>query len=767
MNATMSESNEEEGEEEKDDPTQHCKTENDQVTPCLSSSSADAPHQQQQQLSPTQRRRNDWTWTILLHLLGCCVYLLPLTTHPYQSNHPVLDELHVCSADNVDVNGPLPFSQILQHDYWGRPMTAENSHKSWRPLTILSFRYLGGGGGRPASNNHPLTTYAHGWITTLTLHRLVNVLLHAATADLVAILATRLFLNHSKISSSSSFVLYALTKLVFLLHPTHVEVTANAANRNHLLATMFSLLLILSMPCCSPPTTTTTRRKRSLALFTLFLTLVEMPLLLLLGFASSETFLFQIPAIMVTATVLEFVQLQQQQQQDLEQRKRQSSLSMTTTTTTTCSSSNLSLFLQALYHLRLRHLIVVFGALFYAFGRYYFDTLSIPQGLLRPAENPFVHYTGWKRLWNYMYVTALHVMKSLGLDVIGFSHEYGERCIEPLQLQPLYVGEEVLLLWGDVPLLLPVDGRFLLPLGLVVVLGTVTYYTVSMALPKSIPTTDMGTNGCNDINTTDEVKGNHFNSDESQRRDHTGNLKTTDGDVVPLLLWLMHLSWLFTLFPITGIVKVGTFVSDRIVVPSTVSVCILLGAAMTKLLLLASTVSSKRQRSYFPTRLIITPILVLLLLGYMWRRIHIRSLQWMDSVPLLESSLKTCPNFAKGHLEISKVYSGLYPALFNLTKSRWHLLQVERIDATYCDVHQQFSHVALQELNYVEFEERLVQAMLCPFTMGGAVEMWKRYWQAVLGPKTPEAQRVEAQVRQQKYTEQIQKAVAEQEKVEN
>eukprot|EP01047_Picozoa_sp_COSAG01_P091823 COSAG01_NODE_23334_length_819_cov_0.929167_1_plen_195_part_10 len=34
---------------------------------------------------------------------------------------------------------PLPW-QLLSDDFWGEPMASPNSHKSYRPLTVLSFR---------------------------------------------------------------------------------------------------------------------------------------------------------------------------------------------------------------------------------------------------------------------------------------------------------------------------------------------------------------------------------------------------------------------------------------------------------------------------------------------------------------------------------------------------------------------------------------------------------------------------------------------------
>lgn len=32
--------------------------------------------------------------------------------------------------------------ELFQHDFWGGPMSRKESHKSYRPLTVLTFRYL-------------------------------------------------------------------------------------------------------------------------------------------------------------------------------------------------------------------------------------------------------------------------------------------------------------------------------------------------------------------------------------------------------------------------------------------------------------------------------------------------------------------------------------------------------------------------------------------------------------------------------------------------
>lgn len=41
---------------------------------------------------------------------------------------------------NKDVIGKNQIAQLFHDDFWGTPMSDANSHKSYRPLTVLSFR---------------------------------------------------------------------------------------------------------------------------------------------------------------------------------------------------------------------------------------------------------------------------------------------------------------------------------------------------------------------------------------------------------------------------------------------------------------------------------------------------------------------------------------------------------------------------------------------------------------------------------------------------
>jgi len=440
--------------------------------------------------------------------------------------------------------------------------------------------------------------------------------------------------------------LKVITKIAFALHPTHVEVTANAANRNHIMALLFSTIL------CDP--------QCPLQFFCIAL---------IAGFLCSETFLFQVPAAMVTLIVMQYYRKRRMSSTQGDAQPQQSFISVAVD------------YLLAAGQILPRLLFMMMAVGLYLGGRAYFDTLNIPEGLIRPAENPFYNFRGQHRIRNYMYILAIHVAKSWGVDPIGFSHEYGYECVPALKD------------WNDPRLLLPYG------VGALLLMSWVAVFV--------FPRTLLG----------------------------------------PVAI---HWAWLLTLFPVSGFVKVGTFISDRIVVASTVSVSWWIGAGLwiwlTRL---------KHRLPAIPLQFILIGWFITV--SYM--KVHHRSLQWMDSISLLESSLATCPRFAKAQMEMSKIYSGLYPDKFNLRLARKHLETARDIDPDMCDLHQQFAYVAIQEGNYLEYEEELTQAVLCPFTLGGAFPMWQQYWQAALNSASTQEKMTELLQRKEKYTRIIQEAV--------
>ena len=95
--------------------------------------------------------------------------------------------------DNADVKN-TPLFQLLRNDFWGKPMSDPTSHKSYRPITVLSFRldyYL-----------HGLEPYGY-HVTNLLLHVIVTCLFGVVCRVVVfgwwcdvAFLSTLLFAAH-------------------------------------------------------------------------------------------------------------------------------------------------------------------------------------------------------------------------------------------------------------------------------------------------------------------------------------------------------------------------------------------------------------------------------------------------------------------------------------------------------------------------------------------------------------------------------------------
>ncbi len=118
---------------------------------------------------------------------------------------------------NKDVaDGP----DYLNHDYWGQPMAAPDSHKSWRPLATWSFR---------------MNYLVHGY-APLGYH-LVNIIIHACSCSLMLSVARNAF---RKDETSAR-----LATLIFCVHPTHSEPVASVVGRADVLGGFLALLAMV------------------------------------------------------------------------------------------------------------------------------------------------------------------------------------------------------------------------------------------------------------------------------------------------------------------------------------------------------------------------------------------------------------------------------------------------------------------------------------------------------------------------------------------
>ncbi|XP_052021854.1 protein O-mannosyl-transferase TMTC3 isoform X2 [Apodemus sylvaticus] len=121
--------------------------------------------------------------------------------------------------DNKDLHPSTPLKTLFQNDFWGTPMSEERSHKSYRPLTVLTFRlnYL-------LSELKPMS------------YHLLNTVFHAVVS-VIFLKVCRLFLD--KRSS-------VIAALLFAVHPIHTEAVTGVVGRAELLSSVFFLAAFLS-----------------------------------------------------------------------------------------------------------------------------------------------------------------------------------------------------------------------------------------------------------------------------------------------------------------------------------------------------------------------------------------------------------------------------------------------------------------------------------------------------------------------------------------
>ncbi|KAK9873029.1 hypothetical protein WA026_020760 [Henosepilachna vigintioctopunctata] len=116
--------------------------------------------------------------------------------------------------DNRDLRPHSPMINIFLNDFWGTPMYKEQSHKSYRPLCVLTFRW-----------NYLL------WQLKPMGYHLVNVLLHI----IVCIMYFRMCAMF--LPELTSFV----ASMLFSVHPIHTEAVTGVVGRAETLSSVFFL----------------------------------------------------------------------------------------------------------------------------------------------------------------------------------------------------------------------------------------------------------------------------------------------------------------------------------------------------------------------------------------------------------------------------------------------------------------------------------------------------------------------------------------------
>jgi hypothetical protein len=119
---------------------------------------------------------------------------------------------------------------IFTNDFWGFPVSDPSSHKSYRPVTMLSLRFWP----PRAPGDHPPAFHVHA----------SNAILHGVVSVLVGALAWRVFAG-----SEHRVLTAAIAAMLFALHPIHTD-AVRAALRSQAAA---SLRMFAFLRGCPPP----------------------------------------------------------------------------------------------------------------------------------------------------------------------------------------------------------------------------------------------------------------------------------------------------------------------------------------------------------------------------------------------------------------------------------------------------------------------------------------------------------------------------------
>ncbi|XP_072884904.1 protein O-mannosyl-transferase TMTC4 isoform X1 [Hemitrygon akajei] len=136
--------------------------------------------------------------------------------------------------NNMDLRPETSLGNLWEHDFWGTNLISNTSHKSYRPLTVLTFRlnYLVAGG------LHPIGFH----VVNIALHSVISVMM----LDVFSVLLGGLVHDERGKLLNKAPKASFLAALLFAVHPVHTESVAGIVGRADLLCALFFLLSFIS-----------------------------------------------------------------------------------------------------------------------------------------------------------------------------------------------------------------------------------------------------------------------------------------------------------------------------------------------------------------------------------------------------------------------------------------------------------------------------------------------------------------------------------------
>jgi len=178
------------------------------------------------------------------------VFIVSFITYSNTLSAQFVYDDHRAILRNQDLRADKPWSNLFYNDFWGTPLSHSGSHKSYRPLCVLSFR----------------VNYLFGELNSWGYH-LVNNVLHAVVSCLFTYFCYNIYKKEW---------LSFIGGLLFAVHPIHTEAVAGIVGRADVGAAMFFLL---SLICFQHSTSDITSRTSSKSNYTLLILCLLMSVL--------------------------------------------------------------------------------------------------------------------------------------------------------------------------------------------------------------------------------------------------------------------------------------------------------------------------------------------------------------------------------------------------------------------------------------------------------------------------------------------------------
>lgn len=593
------------------------------------------------------------------------------------------DNLAIVS--NGDVLSP-DFSSIWRHDIWGKDMKAIDSHRSYRPLLILAFKLLFQYFGLNAR-----------------FFRIFSICAHAVATCLVYVVSYLLFCDIS-VAWSTSFL--------FASHPIHVEAVVAVVNMAEALSCIFYIMgYIVYLVSCPTITIVSSKREeiKKIRVFGDILYTLSSLAIWLSCFSLSA--LFKETGAMLSILVLSKLILdvfisyfrRRREEKEMINRKYDEKNEAKTYTYNSTFLIKQGLWLALLIFAMLGYMIMrkmlvstlsfqhlnVYSIITSLFSLFSADKSSYlgDSLLVRKTENPFAFVqSNTERTLSIMYLHFRYFL--LLLYPYEQSAEYAFDCIKKV--------DSIL------------DKRNILSFGM--------YLTIFSILSGEFNTLVVHSNR----------KSKKIEDEMKQEVD------LPPGSLLFAFTWL-----LIPFVPASAVfLRLGTLLAERLLYIPSIGYCMALSIFIRSAVLTAHKVLSPKFSLTFPliassgylSKFVQYAVVILLTSWYAYKS-HMYIPSWKNDTTLFLHTLAVCPESAKVHLQVGKIYINTG----DFEKAIHHIHMAKHIDSDFCDVGYQ--EAIIQLLHYKDMDGAIKLAaenLNCVYTNMHSWELISKLWDSQL-----------------------------------